>query len=143
MRRSNYRIMCGPTGHGTGNPLWGLCVEITPEFLDFLRRQEPDREKYEELGLETLRKTGWPDMSREHVATQFSEGGICGWERGLLTKIQVPGNAAGLYFEESPSSIKWSAHNLSSESQFTTLLVIINTYFFDMESHIPRERRDR
>jgi hypothetical protein len=138
MRRSNYYIVAGPTGGRPGNPLWFVSAGITPEFHQFLLEQEPDSEKYEELGLQVLNMSGYPEIDKEYIESSFMEGTICGWERGLMTRVQVPGNAACIGFETSPE-LRYSSHNLAYDSQALTISVVLQRYFFDMELNIPKQ----
>ena len=138
LRRSNYNIRYAPTDASPGNPLWAISVEITPEFFEFLKKQKPDKEQYEELGLRTFKALGYKNIDRKFVAEQFADSAICSWEGGLLRKIQVPGDAAGLFLEESPH-LMYSTHNIASQSQTTPIMVILTMYLFDMELLIPRK----
>lgn len=138
LEKSNFTIRFGPISRKSSDS-FAISVEITPEFYKFLKKQKPRKELYEQIGYDTLKKVGHASIDKKFVSHNFMDSTICSWEGGLLTKIQAPGNAAGLFFEESPY-LKYHTHNIFSQSQTSMILAIMTRYLFDMEAWIPLEK---
>jgi len=139
MRRSNYNLRFGPTFDDRGNPPWSMRIELTPEFRDFLRSSKVDKKYYENLAFETMKKCGWQHITRRLVRDSFC-GNICGWNRGLITKVQVFGSAAGLYFDDNPvTGPLYVTHNIGSYSHLVPVLTVMTDYLFRAECAIPRQ----
>ena len=140
LKRSNYNLRFGPTFDDRGNPPWSMRVEITPEFRDFLRKSRVNKKYYEDLAFRTMKKCGWPHITRRLVKDNFC-GNICDWDGGLITKVQVFGSAAGLYFDDSfVSGPLYVTHNVASYAHLVPVLTVMTTYLFRAECSIPREQ---
>ena len=81
LQKSNYTIRFEPT---SGRDNFAINIQVKEEFVNFLRQQTPNKESYEELGLETMRKTGWPDITKENIGSicmNIGTGKICAYSR--------------------------------------------------------------
>lgn len=131
MQRSNYRIEYWPAEGGNGHC---VTVKVSNEFIEFAKRQEIDRKRYEEIGL---------NIEKACCLDGILEEDICEWEgeTGLLRCINIPGNAAGAILEKGIDGWEYHGHNMSDISQASVILGIIIHYLNDIEMRIPRKTK--
>lgn len=138
MQKSNFNMRFGPTFSRDCNPQWQMCVELTSEFRDFLRRLKVDKKYYEDLAFRTMKKCGWPHITRKTINDNFGTY-ICGWDGGLITKVQVFGSAAGLYFQDNPGvGPRYSTHNIPDYNHLIPVITVMSHYLFRAELEIPK-----
>ncbi len=131
MGKTNYRIVYSPKQIIGG---YGFHVYLTPEFCDFARQQEVDKERYERRGLEFLKASYF----KEDISGLWPEGRrICNWDGGLLTNISAPGNGCGLdLLLDDPHGPALYPNNIDSLYQQSALLAIVSNWLNDMELKI-------
>lgn len=135
MERSNCQILYWPKDGACGH---SVTVEVSEEFIEFARKQEIDKKKYEKIGLGIIRACGWEKFGKRDIS---HEGGICHWEEdsGLLHHICIPGNAAGVALEKMAHEWAYRPHNMHYMSQAAAVLGIMSFYLKDIEIRIPRK----
>lgn len=135
MKKSNYEIRYSPEKCPKG---YSTHFFVSDKFIKFAKRQEIDREKYEEIGRDFIRASGWEDMKDDNP---IFRNGVCSWDEdtGLLHHINVPGNAAGVALERGGDGWVYNPHNMDNIAQASAVLAIMISYLNDIESRIPEK----
>tara|TARA_Y100000034_G_scaffold111629_1_gene144871 strand:- start:1792 stop:2181 length:390 start_codon:yes stop_codon:yes gene_type:complete len=121
---------------------YGIYFFVSDKFIEFAKKQEIDKKRYEKIGLNFIPSSGWPNIKYSSF-----RGGICSWVKntGLLRHINVPGNVAGVALEESIFESPdyhniYYPHNIDSILQTSAILAIMSHYLNDIESRISSSK---
>ena len=130
LQKSNYQILYFPNDKASG---YGFTIRLKEEFRDFARFQDVNQELYEQETIRLIKfftDIDWNEVSKQH-------GGLCCFDGGLLWKIKIPGNAAGISLENrNQDEPYYTSHNIDSPYQTGILLGILSRYLFDIEGRI-------
>ena len=103
---------------------YGFSVDVTPDFLSYLRAMEVDKELLETRARESFEAI--VDMSKVKESPYARP--LLGWQGNLLHHIALPyGNAAGMSFHENPDP-GWESNNIDFLEQMATCLGIMTEY---------------
>ena len=124
MNRSNYRFVFNP-----GEDVHGFGIEITSKFREFLLGQKVDVEFYQRRVLRYIKEIMNLDPSLYHER-------FCDFEGGLLTRVSVPGRAAGLSLEHRGDFWEYCPFNIDGILQERALFAFMMKYLSLMEDRI-------
>lgn len=127
LKQSNYIIFYtprkGPGGHN-------VSIETTTEFCDFARKQETDKNHYEEIALSSMEANGF----EKSVIEMSKRDGICGWDCGLLEKVIIPGNATCIVLSfDNPDVPAYRSCNVDSAMQASVIFSVMFSYLTEIE----------
>lgn len=105
---------------------------ISRELALFAREQEVNRDSYERTASPFLEVIGGANPGR-----------VCGWDGGLLLKIDL-GYRSGMSLDyrqlssqACPDFLSYSPHNLGTLPQMMAVIAVLTAYLADIESRIP------
>ncbi len=133
---SNYMFHYRPNRK---RPMHVVDIEVKEEFVEFLRGQKIDYDKYEKIAIDAMKVN---DVS-ECFIEQAEREGVCRWEEGLLTYISIPfGDAAAMALDLGvPTGSVYRSHNIDSCSQSSVILAVMTRYLSNMDMRIEYMNR--
>ncbi|MBD3247227.1 hypothetical protein GF378_01250 [Candidatus Pacearchaeota archaeon] len=139
MNTNNYSIKYHPSKGTNGH---SIMIGLSDDFVEFAKKQEINKEKYENLAEGIFQATGWPNYKKEDK--WFHR--VCSWkedeegkETGLMFYLRVPGNAAGITLEKKSDEWGYYSNNLDYHTQAAAVFGVMSCYFEEIEACIMLE----